>query len=771
MVSFRSIARVLGVASAVSFVSATCSIKNYMIILLENEDYATVIADPYMGTSLASRGYLMSNYLGVTHPSQPNYIAITSGDTHWCIWDLNCDVNAKSVADLLEAKGLTWKNYAEEYPGDCYTGSNTGTYYRKHTPLIMYDNIHNNATRCAGVVPATQLAVDEAAHQLPTYMFYTPNINNDGHDTNLTYASNWLQGFLEPKLTNPVYANTLFHIVFDESATQIFAPNHIYSLFIGKGIAGKGVVDATSYNHYSGLATVESIFGLGNLGENDASANTIPRSKWRLEISVDDVRVMAGLQILIAENASFVDISAKVYDYLVIGGGSGGVASARRAASYGAKVAIIENNRWGGTCVNVGCVPKKIMWSAASIAEALHEAKGYGFDVQNKGFNWESIKSKRDAYIVRLNNIYANNLTREGVEQISGTAKFVDNKTVEVNGDRYTAKHILIAVGGRPWIPDIPGKELGMSSDGFFDLNYLPKKVALAGAGYIAVELAGIFHALGSDVSLFIRYKDFLRTFDEDIKGSIMEQYTKSGIKIVNFSEIQEIKNVGTDLKKSLTFTVKRRIDGGAATTEILEGFEELVWAVGREPNTEPLNLGSTDVKLNSGGYIAVNEYQDTDVEGIHALGDVCGVAQLTPVAIAAGRKLSDRLFGGKPNAKLDYNNIPSVIFSHPTCGSVGLTEAEARAKFPDVKIYRTKFTQMHYAMTENYGENKPQTMYKIVCAGPEEKVVGLHLVGKASDEILQGFSVAIKMGATKADFDNTVAIHPVAAEEIVTMK
>ncbi|KAJ3347670.1 hypothetical protein HDU83_001891 [Entophlyctis luteolus] len=247
-----------------------------MIILLENQDYTSVMADAYMGTNLTSRGYLMSNYLGVTHPSQPNYIAMTSGNTQSCIWDLNCDISAAGVADLLEAKGLTWKNYAEKYPGNCYTGSNTGTYYRKHTPFIMFNNIHNNATRCANVVEAGQLAADAAANKLPTYMFYTPDINNDGHDTSLAYASAWLQGFLEPKLTSPAYANTLFHIVFDESATQVFAPNHIYSLFIGKGIAGAGKVDATAYTHYSGLATVESIFGLGNLGTNDATATAIP---------------------------------------------------------------------------------------------------------------------------------------------------------------------------------------------------------------------------------------------------------------------------------------------------------------------------------------------------------------------------------------------------------------------------------------------------------------------------------------------------------------
>ncbi|KAJ3015419.1 UNVERIFIED_CONTAM: Glutathione reductase [Siphonaria sp. JEL0065] len=465
-------------------------------------------------------------------------------------------------------------------------------------------------------------------------------------------------------------------------------------------------------------------------------------------------------------------VAAKVYDYLVIGGGSGGIASARRAASYGAKVAVIENNRWGGTCVNVGCVPKKIMWTAGSMAEMLHEAKGYGFDVSSKGFDWAKLKAKRDAYIVRLNGIYNNNLTKESVDQINGTATFVDNKTVEVDGNKYTARHILIAVGGRAWIPNIPGaKEFGITSDGFFELNYLPKKVALAGAGYIAVELAGIFQALGSDVTLFIRHETFLRTFDKDIRDTIFDSYKKQGVKIVPHTQATKIENHGTETSKKLSVHYTTKNEAGETVPGILEGVEEFVWAVGREANTEPLNLGSTGVTLNKGGYIIANEYQDTVVEGIHALGDVCGIAQLTPVAIAAGRKLSDRLFGGKTGAKLDYTNIPSVIFSHPTAGSVGLTEEEARTKYEQIKIYRTRFTQMHYAMTENYGDNKPPTMYKLVCAGPEEKVVGLHIVGKASDEILQGFAVAVKMGATKADFDNCVAIHPVAAEELVTLR
>ncbi|KND02568.1 glutathione-disulfide reductase [Spizellomyces punctatus DAOM BR117] len=457
----------------------------------------------------------------------------------------------------------------------------------------------------------------------------------------------------------------------------------------------------------------------------------------------------------------------KIYDYLVLGAGSGGIASARRAASYGAKVAIVENSRFGGTCVNVGCVPKKIMWTAASFAEALREAKGYGFDLDVRGFSWEAVKQKRDAYIKRLNGIYENNLAKDGIEKIRGTAKFVDKKTVEVNGELYSGKHILIATGSYAWIPPAPGaREYGITSDGFFELEHMPKKVAVVGAGYIGIELAGVFHYLGADVSLFIRHDEFLRSFDDVIRSTVMEEYEKSGLKIIKCSTIRKVENKGDNLKKNLTFSVENKDTNSFGD---FDGFEEVLFAIGRKASTDSLNLGVTGVTTNGEGYIISDEWQNTEQEGVYALGDVCGVAMLTPVAIAAGRRLSDRLFGGKKDSKLDYDNIPSVIFSHPPCGSVGLSEAEAATKYgkDNLKIYVSKFTNMHFALTEH----KETTLYKLVCVGPEEKVVGLHIVGKASDEILQGFAVAIKMGATKADFDNTVAIHPTAAEEIVTMR
>ncbi|KAJ3273212.1 hypothetical protein HDV01_004714 [Terramyces sp. JEL0728] len=459
----------------------------------------------------------------------------------------------------------------------------------------------------------------------------------------------------------------------------------------------------------------------------------------------------------------------KTFDYLVLGGGSGGIASARRAAMYGAKVAVIENSRLGGTCVNVGCVPKKVMWNTASIAESLNEAASYGFDLKGvqPSFNWKMLKDKRDAYVKRLNGIYANNLGKDEVQVISGTASFVDNNTVKVGDELYSAKHILIATGSKAWIPNVPGaQEHGVTSDGFFELEHQPKRVAIAGAGYIAVELAGIFNALGSHVTLFIRQGEFLRTFDSSIREGIMEEYKNAGIEIVPHAAITEVKNFGSATEKKLSLTITNK---DTLETYVKEDYESLVWAVGRDANTEALNLKATGVKLNGRGFLTTDEYQNTGAPGLYALGDICGIEMLTPAAIAAGRKLSERLFNNKPDSKLDYSNIPSVIFSHPTAGSVGLPEHEAIAKYgkENIKIYQSKFVNMHYSMLDH----KPKTHYKIICLGKEEKVIGLHLFGKASDEILQGFGVAVKMGATKADFDSCVAIHPTAAEELVTMR
>ena len=446
------------------------------------------------------------------------------------------------------------------------------------------------------------------------------------------------------------------------------------------------------------------------------------------------------------------------FDYLVVGGGSGGLASARRAARHGAKVGLIEAGPLGGTCVNVGCVPKKVMWNAASIAEALHDASDYGFEAKPGPFNWNKIKIARDAYVKRLNGIYARNLDVDEVTYLEGYGKFVGPKTVEVNGERHTGDHVLVAVGGRPRWPSIPGAEFGMTSDGFFELDHLPDSVAVVGAGYIAVELAGIFRALGSEVTLFIRHEHFLRSFETMLRETLMEAMLDSGVNIETGREI---------------VSVEKRGDGRLCITESkgarIEPFNALVWAIGRDPNTTQLGLDAAGVQMDSAGNIPVDAYQNTNADGVYALGDVTGKFQLTPVAIAAGRKLADRVFGGQAEAKLDYENIPTVIFSHPPIGTVGLTEDEAHALYgtDGVKCYTTRFTNMYHSVTQR----RAPTAMMLVCVGAHEKVVGVHVIGMGADEMMQGFAVAVRMGATKADFDRTVAIHPTAAEELVTMR
>ncbi|KAH7345946.1 hypothetical protein BKA66DRAFT_478515 [Pyrenochaeta sp. MPI-SDFR-AT-0127] len=446
----------------------------------------------------------------------------------------------------------------------------------------------------------------------------------------------------------------------------------------------------------------------------------------------------------------------KECDYLVIGIGSGGIASGRRAAKHGAKVIAVESSRYGGTCVNVGCVPKKVTWNAAAIAETFRDAKAYGFQVgEQPSFDWPYFKKKRDAYVKRLNGIYENNLNRDEIEHLKGRAKFVAKDEVEValeNGgsQRIKAKHILIATGGRPKLPNIPGKELCISSDGFFDLEKQPKSIATSGAGYIGVEMTGMLHALGSKTHFFIRGQKLLRTFDPMIQDAVTKEYERQGINLYKGSQITKVEDIGNGLKR---VTYQETETKKESTVEV----EEVLFATGRDPEIEDLKIRDFGIKLNEKNHIVTDEYQNTSIPNIYAIGDVCDRGfELTPVAIAAGRKLSNRLFGGEPDAHLEYNNIPSVVFAHPEIGSIGLTEPEAREKYGDqVKIYKAEFTGMYFAMMEP--EEKQPTAYKIIVVGKEEKVVGLHILGQASSEILQGFGVAIKMGATKKDFDNCV--------------
>jgi len=460
----------------------------------------------------------------------------------------------------------------------------------------------------------------------------------------------------------------------------------------------------------------------------------------------------------------------KECDYLVIGIGSGGIASGRRAAKHGAKVIAIESARYGGTCVNVGCVPKKVTWNAAAIADTFRDARAYGFQLgELPAFDWSYFKQKRDAYVKRLNGIYENNLNKDEIEHLRGRAKFVAVNEVEValhDGglQRVRAKHILIATGGRPKLPDIPGADLCISSDGFFDLEKQPKSIATSGAGYIGVEMTGMLHALGTKTHFFIRGHKLLRSFDPMVQDAVTKEYERQGIHLYKSSQIIKVEDIGNGLKR---VTYQETESKRESTVEV----EEVLFATGRVPEIEDLAIKDLGIKLNDKNHIITDDFQNTSVPNIYAIGDVCDRGfELTPVAIAAGRRLSDRLFNGQTNSKLDYTNIPSVVFAHPEIGSVGLTEPQARKQFGDkaIKIYKAEFTAMYYAMMEP--EHKGPTSYKIVCAGEEEKVVGLHILGQGSSEILQGFGVAIKMGATKKDFDNCVAIHPVSAEELVTM-
>ncbi len=446
---------------------------------------------------------------------------------------------------------------------------------------------------------------------------------------------------------------------------------------------------------------------------------------------------------------------ANSYDLISLGGGSGGLAVARRAAQYGARCAVIENDLLGGTCVNRGCVPKKIMWFGASLAHALEEARGYGYSLSLQGHDWHSLVAKREAYIRRLNDIYATSLVDSGIDSIAGTARFVDDHTLAVGEERYRAEHIVIACGGRPTVPRVPGAEHGITSDGFFELQERPRKVAVVGAGYIAVELAGMLRAFGADVTLVLRKQHMLRTFDVMLRDALHEQMLDAGIEIMAQAQVAEVRREGN----ALTLVCANEVR--------MQGFDTLIWAIGREPATDTLGLENTSLETGPDGYLPTDPYQQTNVPGVYAIGDVTGRWQLTPVAIAAGRRLGDRLFGGQAERRLDYENIPTVVFSHPPIGTVGLTEDQARAEHGEVKTYQTRFNPMYYAMTEN----KSPTMMKLITVGAQEKIVGCHIIGMGSDEILQGFAVAIRMGATKADFDDTVAIHPSNAEELVTLR
>ena len=456
---------------------------------------------------------------------------------------------------------------------------------------------------------------------------------------------------------------------------------------------------------------------------------------------------------------------AEHFDLIVVGGGSGGMATARRAAAHGARVAMVERERLGGTCVNVGCVPKKVMWYASETATAVERAGDYGFAVGHPQFDWSQLRRARDAYVERLNGIYANNVERAGISLYRGSAILQGPRSVAVQGGDgdgtvLQGDAVVLAPGGRPRWPQIPGAEYGIDSDGFFALDEQPCRAAVVGAGYIAVELAGVLHHLGTETTLTVRRDGPLRGFDPLLREALAETLAADGLPVKDHFVPAAVER-GADGRLSLIS------EGG----ERVEGLDTVIWAIGRDPNTAGLGLDAAGVAVRDDGSIPVDAYQQTAAAGLYALGDCTGNAYpLTPVAIAAGRRLADRLFGGQPDRYLEYRDVPSVVFTHPPLGTVGLTQPEAEEAYgaDQVTCHETRFFPMNYALSPQ--EAKRRSAMKLVTVGLEQRVVGVHIFGEAADEMLQGFAVAVRMGATKADLDNTVAIHPTSAEELVTL-
>ncbi len=439
------------------------------------------------------------------------------------------------------------------------------------------------------------------------------------------------------------------------------------------------------------------------------------------------------------------------YDIIAIGAGSGGLSAVERASEYGKKCALIEEKTIGGTCVNVGCVPKKVMWFAANTATHIKNANSFGFDIDIKDFSWGRLINKRDNYINGINKWYEGHLEKLGIDYLQGFGKLIDKNTVSVDGKQYTAEHIVIATGGEPTVPNIDGAENCITSDGFFTLDILPKKVAIIGGGYIGVEIAGLLNSLGSRVEIFIRSEKLLNGFDPIIQDTLEKDYLANGIQINKNIKLNKF-------SKDLTIHTDK---------SDYSGFDKIILAVGRKPLTNNLGLENAEVKVDNKGFIPIDKFQTTNIANIFAVGDVTGQIALTPVAIAAGRRLSDRLFNNMDNRYLEYKNIPTVVFSHPPIGTIGLTEAEANNIFDKVKVYKSKFTPMSDALLEN----KTTTAIKLICEGEDEVIVGCHIIGHGADEMLQGFAVAMKIGANKSQFDDTIAIHPTSSEELVTLR
>ena len=441
------------------------------------------------------------------------------------------------------------------------------------------------------------------------------------------------------------------------------------------------------------------------------------------------------------------------YDLITIGAGSGGVRASRMAAQMGARVAIAEESRVGGTCVLRGCVPKKLLVYAGHFADDFEDATGYGWTLPEPQFDWPKLIAAKDKELDRLNGVYLRILSENNVDILDGRGVIIDEHTVEVAGKNYSAKNILVAVGGWPSTPDVPGIEHVISSNEALDLKELPKRIIIVGAGYIAVEFAGIFHSLGVDVTLVLRADTILRGFDKDICMCLAAEMKKRGITLKTQSVVRGIEKQGDEYSM--------RLAGG----EILE-TDLVMYATGRKPNTANLGLEEVGVQMNDKGAIVVDEYSSTDVDSIWAVGDVTDRANLTPVAIAEGAAFAQTVFNNNPT-RVDHSNIPTAVFSTPPIGTVGLTEEEARVQYGKINVYVSRFRPMKYTLS---GRDE-QTFMKLIVDSETDVVVGCHMMGLDAPEIAQGMGIAVKCGATKAQFDATVGIHPSAAEEFVTMR
>ena len=448
------------------------------------------------------------------------------------------------------------------------------------------------------------------------------------------------------------------------------------------------------------------------------------------------------------------------YDVIVIGGGSGGLSVAERAAEYGAKVLLIERERIGGACVNRGCVPKKVWWYAASHAHALQDATGWGFSPKSGqdfdfNFDYTGFAKRRADYLTGITDWYAGYLAEKGIVRIQGEAKLIGNQQVQVDDQTYQAERIVLSPGSLPIVPPIAGAELGGTSDDVFKWEKLPTSVILIGSGYIGVELASAMKAFGVDVTLVDMIEQPLPAFDTDIRNTFVEVLEKEGIAFHGGVKVQGLNKS----EEGITVTA----DSNRTWTA-----EAVIWAVGRKPATKNLGLAEAGVAMDARGYIIIDEWQTTSQANIFAVGDATGQMALTPVAIAAGRRLADRLWGGKAGRKLDNQYVATVVFTHPPLAMIGLTEPAARAQYGDnVKVYSGKFTPMRHLMSIH----QMPVHVKLVCEGNNERIVGVHWLGEGADEGIQGFAIAMGMGATKADFDNTIAVHPSIAEELVTLR